>query len=287
MYSHFSITKPSLFNTDQQPLLAWTLLADGLALTIPALFLLGARHAFDADHLAALTSLVSKRRQNTVDAVGIGGAFAFGHFLSAVTFGAIGWVLGVSIEQLTPAVLEKFAGIIAGVITIVLGFWIVKGCVSGQCYHKRSGYRMIDWRLPQVDVPNNFVFQAPVLGFFSSVMYRAAYKVLFACSICLSNWVGLLYSVSPPVPAILAFTAAAIISGFVYAVGLALSYGLGILVAMSLIGATEGHILEYVWKHDSKSHDRILGVLGITVIVLGAYFLASEVLELPKLWEHT
>ena len=61
-----------------------------LALSVGTLFALGLRHAFDADHIVAITSLISKRRQHVIDAAGIGDAFAFGHFLSAVIFGLIG-----------------------------------------------------------------------------------------------------------------------------------------------------------------------------------------------------
>ncbi len=85
-----------------------------VAFGLGTLFALGLRHAFDADHVIAITSLISKRRQHILDAAGIGGAFAFGHFLSAVVFGSIGVVLGLGVDVLTPAALDVFVGLLAG-----------------------------------------------------------------------------------------------------------------------------------------------------------------------------
>ncbi|MFC1754147.1 hypothetical protein ACFL96_12290 [Thermoproteota archaeon] len=156
-------------------------------LSVGTLFALGLKHAFDADHIIAITSLISKRRQHVIDSAGIGGAFAFGHFLSAVVFGLIGVSFGLGVNVLTPVLLETSTGLLAGIMIIVLGIWIVKGCVSGRCYKMRATYRMISFNLPDVTTPNIAFFNLPIIGQISTLIYKMLYKVIYACSICLSN----------------------------------------------------------------------------------------------------
>lgn len=246
----------------------------------------GFRHAFDADHLAAVTSLISKRRQHVLDAVGISGGFAFGHFLSAMIFGSVGVLLGLSSDMLAPVLLERFAGLLAGVLTILLGVWIVRGCISGACYQKRKGYRMIDWRLPQVEVPDHPLFHTAFIGSISTTIYRGIYKILYTCSICLSNWVGLLYSVAPPIPAIAAVTVVGATGNILLALSLAVAYGAGILMGMTIVGMAEGTFLEALWKRKGKAHERLMWGLGVVIVSVGIYLLLSSFVQLPALWEH-
>lgn len=258
-----------------------------LALSVGTLFVLGLRHAFDADHVVAITSLISKRRQHVIDAAGIGGAFAFGHFLSAVIFGLIGASLGLGVDVLTPALLETSAGLLAGIMIIVLGIWIVKGCVSGRCYETRATYRMISFNLPDVTTPNITLFNLPVIGQMSTLIYKMLYKVIYACSICLSNWVGFLFSVSPPIPAIAAFLISVSTGNPLNGVILALAYGVGIFLGMSTIGALEGKFFETIHKRNIIMHNRIILILGVFVIFFGIWFLLSQIFEgIPVLWEH-
>ena len=258
-----------------------------LTLSIGALFVLGLRHSFDADHVVAITSLISKRRQHVIDAAGIGGAFAFGHFLSAVVFGTIGASLGFRVDILTPALLEVFAGLLAGSMIIVLGVWIVKSCISGRCYEKRATYQIISFNLPSIDTPNITLFSFPIIGQVSTLIYKMVYKVIFACSICLSNWVGFLFSVSPPIPAVAAFLIALSTGNVLNGFASAFAYGVGIFLGMSLIGALEGKFFETIHKRNIIMHNKLIMILGVFIIMFGVWFLLSEMIEsIPTLWGH-
>jgi len=254
---------------------------------LATLFALGFRHGFDADHLAAVTSLISKRRQHIFDAVGIGGAFAFGHSLSAIFFGLIGAVLGLGVEALVPELLDWFAGVLAGVLVIILGIWIVKGCVSGRCYEKRALYRMISFDLPHVETPNYKIFKVPIIGQITSVFYKSFYKILYTCSICLSNWVGFLFSVSPPISAVSAFLVSVSTGNALYGLISVFVYGVGILLAMMLVGALEGTTFEITLKRNLKAHNRMIAILGVSVVLFGVWFLIAQVIKgVPAPWEH-
>lgn len=257
-----------------------------LALSIGTLFALGLRHAFDADHVIAITSLISKRRQHVIDAAGIGGAFAFGHFLSAVVFGLVGVAFGIGVDVLTPAILETSASLLAGIMIIILGIWIIKGCVSGRCYETRATYKMITFDLPNVTPPNIVFFNVPIIGQINTLIYKMLYKILYACSICLSNWVGFLFSVSPPIPAIAAFLISVSTGNALNGVVLALSYGVGIFIGMSTIGALEGKFFEIIHKRNIIMYNRIIFILGVFVILFGVLFLLSQIEGIPILWDH-
>ncbi len=255
--------------------------------SLAALLALGFRHGFDADHLAAVSSLISKRRQHILDAVGIGGAFAFGHSLSAIIFGVAGAVLGLGVKALTPGLLDQFAGVLAGVLVIILGVWIVRGCVSGRCYEKRSRYRMISFSLPEIEPPNHRIFKMPLIGLISTILYKCLYKILYSCSICLSNWVGFLFSISPPIPTVSVFLVSVSTGNLFYGLISVLVYGVGILSAMTLVGAVEGTVLETMLKRSLKMHDRMIAALGVTVLLFGVWFLLAQIIDwIPAPWEH-
>lgn len=257
-----------------------------LALSVGTLFALGLRHAFDADHVIAITSLISKRRQHVIDAAGIGGAFAFGHFLSAVIFGLVGVAFGIGVDVLTPAILETSASLLAGIMIIILGIWIIRGCVSGRCYETRATYKMISFDLPNVTPPNVAFFNVPIIGQITTLIYKMLYKILYACSICLSNWVGFLFSVSPPIPAIAAFLISVSTGNALNGIVLALSYGVGIFIGMSTIGALEGKFFEIIHKRNIIMYNRIIFILGVFVILFGVLFLLSQIEGIPVLWDH-
>ncbi len=221
------------------------------------------------------------------DAIGIGGAFAFGHFLSAIFFGTIGALLGLGVDVLIPQMFDRAAGILAGVLVIILGFWIVRGCASGKCYERRSHYRMISFQLPDVQAPQGLMFSLPVIGAIGTVFYKSVYKILYACSICLSNWVGFLFSISPPIEALAAFLLSAATGNILYGIFLAMVYGGGILLTMSLIGATEGAIFESLYKNHIRVHNRVIGVIGSVVLAFGVWFLFAQLIPgFPAPWEH-
>lgn len=79
-------------------------------------FSLGLRHAFEADHIAAVTTIVSDRK-NLFSAGLVGGIWGIGHTISLLAVGIIVILLKMQISERTETMLE----ISVGVMLVLLG----------------------------------------------------------------------------------------------------------------------------------------------------------------------
>ena len=87
-------------------------------------YTLGLRHAFDADHIAAIDNTVRKLVHQKENPIGVGFFFSFGHstvvlLMAVVTVYTVHWV------QHTMPVLQKYGGfiglIVSGTFLIIIG----------------------------------------------------------------------------------------------------------------------------------------------------------------------
>jgi len=90
-------------------------------------FLLGVRHAFEADHLAAVASLASRTRSLRGTA-GVAAIWGLGHSLTLIVLGGIVIALGMVIPGRLGMALESAAG----VMLIVLGIGLLREVAGGQ-----------------------------------------------------------------------------------------------------------------------------------------------------------
>ena len=93
-------------------------------------FVLGLRHATDADHLAAVSTIVSERRSLLGSAI-IGGIWGLGHTISLLAAGVVVLLLDFQISEQNERMLEFFVG----VMLVVLGLNVVRKIVQGGHLH--------------------------------------------------------------------------------------------------------------------------------------------------------
>lgn len=93
-------------------------------------FLLGMRHALDADHVVAVSTLVSRGR-SLWKAAAAGAAWGIGHTLTLALAGVITMMLKVSVPERLAASLE----FMVGVVLVVLGFSTFRACREGRLRH--------------------------------------------------------------------------------------------------------------------------------------------------------
>jgi high-affinity nickel permease len=94
---------------------------------------LGLQHAVEADHLAAVTTIVSERR-NLLTASMIGGLWGFGHTLSLLVVGALVVFMKVQISESTEAKLEA----LVGVMLILLGINAIRKIFTSAKIHAHT-----------------------------------------------------------------------------------------------------------------------------------------------------
>jgi ABC-type nickel/cobalt efflux system permease component RcnA len=93
-------------------------------------FLLGLKHATEADHLAAVSTIVSERRSLFSSAI-VGGVWGLGHTISLLIAGVLVLLLNYEISEGTERLLEFFVG----VMLVLLGLNVLRKLLSGGHLH--------------------------------------------------------------------------------------------------------------------------------------------------------
>ena len=93
-------------------------------------FLLGLKHATEADHMAAVSTIVSERRSLFSSAI-VGGVWGLGHTISLLVAGVFVLLLNYEISEKTERMLEFFVG----VMLILLGLNVLRKLLSGGHLH--------------------------------------------------------------------------------------------------------------------------------------------------------
>lgn len=106
-----------------------------LALTV---LLLGFRHGFDLDHIAAISDIVSQTKNNK-KAILNGFVYIIGHAVVVIFLGFLAVILGISL----PAWLDELMGPVVALTLILLGLWIILSILV-----KKEKFRFISrWML--------------------------------------------------------------------------------------------------------------------------------------------
>ena len=89
-------------------------------------FLLGLKHATEADHLAAVSTMVSERRSIWSSAL-IGGLWGLGHTISLFIAGVFVLLLNFQISEST----ERWLEFCVGIMLTLLGLNVIRKLVTG------------------------------------------------------------------------------------------------------------------------------------------------------------
>jgi high-affinity nickel-transport protein len=108
-----------------------------LALAIGSCALLGLRHGFDYDHLAAISDITAVQRSGR-QGVRLGITYSLGHACTVVALGVLVILLHISL----PSRLDAWAERLIGVTLIVLGVLVVANLLRGSRRHSHSHHAM-------------------------------------------------------------------------------------------------------------------------------------------------
>ncbi|HEX8250957.1 MAG TPA: hypothetical protein VF599_22475 [Pyrinomonadaceae bacterium] len=93
-------------------------------------FLLGLKHAVEADHLAAVSTIVTERKSLLSSAL-VGGVWGLGHTISLLVVGVFVLLLDFRISERTESILELFVG----AMLIFLGLNVMQKIARGGTLH--------------------------------------------------------------------------------------------------------------------------------------------------------
>lgn len=98
--------------------------------TLAAGFVIGLRHALDADHLAAVSAIVSDRKSIWSSSI-VGGLWGLGHTISLFVVGALVVLLKVNI----PTTVETYLEAAVGVMLVILGINVFRKLFTAEKLH--------------------------------------------------------------------------------------------------------------------------------------------------------
>jgi high-affinity nickel permease len=101
-----------------------------LALALLSGLILGTLHAFDPDHIAAVTAFASKHPEPRKAAV-FGVAWGFGHSTTLILFG----LAAVAFRFVIPPLIESVAEGIVGALLVGVGIWVLTGILKNKNVH--------------------------------------------------------------------------------------------------------------------------------------------------------
>ena len=106
------------------------LFATSTATVLSLGFFLGLKHATEADHLAAVSTIVSERKSLLSSAI-IGGYWGLGHTISLFIAGILVLLLNFQISEKTEQILE----LCVGIMLVLLGLNVIRKIIKGGILH--------------------------------------------------------------------------------------------------------------------------------------------------------
>lgn len=211
-------------------------------------FVLGLKHAVEADHLAAVSTIVAERK-NLLSSMFIGGFWGVGHTLTLLIIGALVVFLKLQISESLEAKLESAVG----VMLIILGLNALRKLFRKEKIHihehEHDGYKHThihaheDEKAEETHHFMKFSPRAVLIGMVHGVAGSAALMLLVVPTIKSS--------------------AAAMLYILIFGIG-----SIGGMMLMSLLIGLPLHLTAGKFEGLNKS---ILGIAGVFSLILGVF----------------
>ena len=215
-------------------------------------FAIGLKHATEADHLAAVSTMVSERKSLWSSAI-VGGLWGLGHTISLFGAGILVLLLDFQITQTT----ERWLEFAVGVMLTLLGLNVLRKIISGGTVHLHThehgrhthahphAHDPAETAHPEIAHPKGNNPKALLIGLVHGLAGSAGLMLLMIPTIP-SKTVGLIYI---------------------------LVFGLGSIGGMMLMSLLVGLPFHYTALRFGKLNNVLQGVAGAVSIALGLYII--------------
>jgi len=215
-------------------------------------FLLGLKHATEADHLAAVSTIVSQQK-GFLRSAGLGALWGLGHTISLFVAGILVLVLNFQITPETESILE----IGVGIMLCVLGLNVIRKLIQGGKLHlhqhAHGGHEHVHphthpHQHDEEDDVSRFNPRALIVGMIHGLAGSAA-LMLLVIPIIESKFVGLLYI---------------------------LIFGIGSIAGMAIMTFFVGLPFQIAAVRYGRWRDVLQGLAGMVSIVLGTWIVYEK-----------
>lgn len=153
-------------------------------------FLSGVRHAFDADHVAAVSTIVFRQKSIVKSAV-TGAFWGIGHAIALLAVGFFVILFKARIPESITLLLEA----IVGVMLILLGSNVILTMKKSMIHfhkHRHGNFEHIHFHSHKLEKYHNHKHSSMLVGFVHGLAGSAALALIALAAIS-SAWIGLLY----------------------------------------------------------------------------------------------
>lgn len=206
-------------------------------------FILGLEHAFDADHLAAVSTLISKHK-NLKTASILGAIWGLGHTTTLFIVGAFIMVLKITIPEKIALSLE----FIVAIVIVILGISVIKNLFVNKKHvhtHTHEGNSHIHGHSHKQTKSHNHSHKSFIVGMIHGMAGSAALMLLVLSTIK-STLLGLIYI---------------------------LVFGIGSVVGMTLASTLISLPFIVTAKKISLWNERIRWATGVFSILFGTFLM--------------
>ena len=204
---------------------------------------LGMRHAFDRDHVAAVTHFISLE-PDPLKSAWFGFRWALGHALTVLALGSL--ILSLHLK-FDPA-FERYAELAVGITLIALGVWRLALLVQERRHVHRHAHRRQEHTHPhshEIGRAHVHRFAPTLVGMVHGASGTAEVFVLLPVTLITTTWLAYLYI------GLFSLGCAATMSGYGYVVGRfyrrANQTGQRIYRALVIVTSMSGLVLGAVW----------------------------------------
>ena len=221
-----------------------------LVLAIAAGFTLGCLHAFDVDHIAAVTAFASKH-PSARGATWFGIYWGMGHTATLLVLGG----LSVALKFAIPPAVSSAAEVLVGLLLISIGAWVLRGFFRGRKIHlhrhTHDGVEHVHFHSHAQGANHRHRHSMFFVGAAHGFAGTAAVMVLIPITITQSLGFALTYLIL---------------------------FGVGTMSAMGLFAYLLGNVTQRAGSHTILA--AIQAVAGSLSLILGVLWISERFLEL-------
>jgi len=209
---------------------------------------LGLEHAFDADHIVAISTILSNTK-SIRKSIFLGTMWGFGHSVTIFIVGAIVLVLRVMIPQ---SIVNLFE-VAAGALLLILGVYVIRGLIVERASSSKSfsdDPHLHPKHAESSHLKHNHMHKSLLAGAIQGLGGSAA-LMLVALSTVGSTIIGIVFIAI---------------------------FAIGVIVGMVGIGTLIGGLLTFTSRHVEKIHNAIRAVAGCLSIGFGVFIILTILL---------
>lgn len=208
-------------------------------------FLLGLEHAFEPDHVIAVTSIISKHK-NLKKASILGAIWGIGHTTTLIIAGLIILTLKITIPDKIALSLE----FIVGIIIVLLGFLVIKDLFVNKKHihtHTHDGSTHIHLHSHKEDESHNHYHKSFIVGLIHGMAGSASLMLLVLS------------------------TMESFIAGIIYII----LFGIGSIIGMGIVGGLISLPYVITSKKFSSLNIKIRYITGSVSIIFGVFLMVK------------